>query len=404
MKKLILLAVVCLIAFTAFSQKKNVSTVKTEISGAKPDFKQAQTLIKEALDNPETKDDPETWYVAGNLEDKIFSNENSKQLLKQEVNEPLMYEALVKSYDYFRKVFELEKIPNEKGKINNKFSKQAKSILKVNQFQYIDAGVYYHQQQAYDKAYEAFNIFLEIPELDIFNGEKLAADSIYNQIALYASYCASYTGDEKTAIRLLESLKDKKYEQESVYSSLADSYRNVEDTVQYMNILKEGSLLFPKNIKFIQSLINHYINTGQMGEAMIHLDNAIAQEPGDPQYWRVKGELYEAEKNFDKALLALEESLKIDPEFPDAVGAIGRLYYNKGFELQTKANELSIQESKVEIEKVKELYRKALPHLEKARIIFPEEKQYIMALYSVYYRLDMPKEMNEMEKLLNDDE
>lgn len=400
MKKLILLTALCLIAFTAFSQKKNLSTVKSEISGTKPDFKKAQTLIKEALGDPETKDNPETWYVAGNVEDKIFSAENSKQILKQEPNEAVMYEALIKSYDYFLNVFELEKIPNEKGKINNKFSKQAKSILKINYLNYIDAGVYYHQQQAFDKAYNAFNIFLEIPGLDIFKGEKLIADSVYNQITLYASYCASSIKNEQRAIELLELLKNKNYDKENVYAALVDAYRNVEDTVQYMSILKEGSMLFPKNIKFIQSLINHYINTGQLGEAMIYLDNAIAQDPEDPQYWSVKGDLYEAEKNFDKALQAFEGALAIDPDYPSAVGAIGRIYYNKGFELQTKANELSIQESKAEIEKVKQLYRKALPYLEKARKLLPDEKQYIMALYSVYYRLDMPEQMNEMEKLL----
>lgn len=401
MKKLILVAILCPVVFTAFSQKKNVSAVKSEISGSKPNFEQARTLIKEALENPETKDNPETWYVAGGLEDKIFESENSKTILKQEPNGPVMYEALLNTYNYFLNVFELEKIPNEKGKTSNKFTKQAKSVLKANHLYYINAGYHYHELKTYDKAYEAFNTFLEIPQLEIFKGEKIVADSTYNLITLYASYCSSYIGNEKRTIQLLESLKEKNYEKESVYSSLADSYRNAGDTVQYVKTLKEASQMFPKNIKFTQGLINLYINNGQMDQALAYLDNAILQDPEDPQYWSVKGDLYEADKNFDKAMSAFEESLKIDPDYAPAVGAIGRLFYNKGFEIQTKANELSIQESRKEIEKVKELYRKALPYLEKARKLSPDEKQYIMALYSVYYRLDMQKEMEEMEKLLD---
>ncbi|MCL1942599.1 MAG: tetratricopeptide repeat protein [Candidatus Azobacteroides sp.] len=371
------------------------------MANSKPNFTEAEKLMTEAKNDPETMDNPETWYVSGSLEDKIFSTENSKLLLKQTPDEPVMYEALIKSYGDFLKTIDLEKIPNEKGKVNNKFTKQVKSILKVDHPYYVNAGAYYYDKRAYDKAYEAFNIYLDIPKMDIFKGEKLVEDSTYNQIMFYAAYSAGYAGDSINAVKLLEILKDKDYEKEQVYASLSDEYRDMKDTVKFMNILKEGSQLFPKNLYFIQSLINLCINSGQIPEAMIYLDDAIKQDPTEPQYWRVKGDLYEADKNFDKALDAYQESLKINPEYTAAIGSIGRLYYNQGFDIQSKANEKSIRESQAEMEKAKDFYKKALPYLEKAHQADPTERQYILALYGVYYALNMPQ-MDEMEKLLND--
>ena len=401
MKKLILSTALCLIVFAAFSQKKNVNAVKSEISASKPNFAQAQTLMAEALEDPETKDNPETWYVAGSLEDKIFTNENNKTILKQQPDSTVMYEALIKSYDLFLKVFDLEKIPNEKGKISDKFSKQVKSILKINHPDYVNGGVYYYANKNYDKAYTAFNTYLEIPQLDIFKKDKLAADNVYNQIALYASYSANYVGNSERAIQILESLKEKNYEKELVYSSLIDAYRDAKDSVRCMNTLLESAKQFPKNMYFIQNLINEYIKTGQREKAITYLDEAIAQEPGDPQYWSVKGDLYFADKNEEKALAAYKEALNVNPDYVPALGAIGSLYYNKGFELQTKANEMSIQQAKAEEGKIKELYAKALPYLEKAHKLSPDEKDYVRALYAVYYRLNMPQQMEEMEKLLD---
>ncbi len=399
MKRIILSITLCLAVTLAFSQKKNVKAAKDEIDASKPNFTEAKAQIKAAMTDPETKDNPETWYVGGCVDDKIFSTENNKILLKQKPNEKMMYEALVESYDYFTKAVDLEKIPNEKGKISDKYTKQIKSILKVNYPYYINAGAYFYKEKNYPEAYKAFNTYLEIPKTELFSGEKMGEDSTYHQIMFYAAFSAQSSGDTLRCIQLLEELKPTGYDQEIVYSALADEYKNAKDTVNFFNTLKEGSKLFPKNLFFIQNLINISLNTNRTDEVFQYLDEAIAQDPQEPQYWRIKGDLYESKKEIDKALNAYQEALKINPDYSSAIGAIGRLYYNQGFDIQSKANELDIRQSKIEVEKAKELYKKALPYLEKAHEMDKTDKQYIMALYGAYYALGDPR-MEQMEKLL----
>ena len=119
----------CVAASVSFAQKKAVNEAQSIAKGSTPDFSEARTLIKGALENPETKDDAKTWYVAGFIEDQQFSNERTKQVLGQQPDEPVMYEALGSILPYFEKAYELDQLPNEKGKVKPKFTKDIKGIL-----------------------------------------------------------------------------------------------------------------------------------------------------------------------------------------------------------------------------------------------------------------------------------
>ena len=94
MKRVLLTVALCVAASASFAQKKVVSEAQSIAKGSNADFGEARTLIKGALENPETKDDAKTWYVAGFIEDQQFNAERAKQILGQQPNEPVMYEAL----------------------------------------------------------------------------------------------------------------------------------------------------------------------------------------------------------------------------------------------------------------------------------------------------------------------
>ena len=78
MKRVLLTVALCVAASVSFAQKKAVNEAQSIAKGSTPDFSEARTLIKGALENPETKDDAKTWYVAGFIEDQQFSNERTK--------------------------------------------------------------------------------------------------------------------------------------------------------------------------------------------------------------------------------------------------------------------------------------------------------------------------------------
>ena len=407
MKRVFLTVALCVAASASFAQKKVVSEAQSIAKGSNADFGEARTLIKGALENPETKDDAKTWYVAGFIEDQQFNAERAKQILGQQPNEPVMYEALYGILPYFQKAYELDQLPNEKGKVKPKYTKDIKSILSANHVYLFNGGAYYFDKQEYKKAYDFFNQYVEISELPMFEGTQTAEkDSTFMTVQFYAAAAASLAKDSRLAISALERAKNTPYRQYDVYQYLCYEYgeaRTAQDSVMLEKTFEEGMQVFPDSAFFLNNLINTYIYSNRNEKALEMLNVAIQKNPNDANLYNVMGRVYEtglkdyanAEKNFQ---IALEK----DPNLTDALSNIGRIYYNQGVNKLSEAN--MINDSKKyqeELGMAKDLFKKALPYYKKAHEAEPEKMDNMIALRGIYYNLNMGPELEAIEAEMN---
>ena len=407
MKRVLLTVALCVAASASFAQKKVVNEAQSIAKGSNADFGEARTLIKGALENPETKDDAKTWYVAGFIEDQQFNTERAKQILGQQPNEPVMYEALYGILPYFQKAYELDQLPNEKGKVKPKYTKDIKSILSANHVYLFNGGAYYFDKQEYKKAYDFFNQYVEISELPMFAGTQTAEkDSTFMTVQFYAAAAASLAKDSRLAIAALERAKNTPYRQYDVYQYLCYEYgeaRTAQDSVMLEKTFEEGMQVFPDSAFFLNNLINTYIYSNRNEKALEMLNVAIQKNPYDANLYNVMGRVYEtglkdyanAEKNFQ---IALEK----DPNLTDALSNIGRIYYNQGVNKLSEAN--MINDSKKyqeELGMAKDLFKKALPYYKKAHEAEPEKMDNMIALRGIYYNLNMGPELEAIEAEMN---
>lgn len=407
MKRVLLTVALCVAASASFAQKKVVNEAQSIAKGSNADFGEARTLIKGALENPETKDDAKTWYVAGFIEDQQFNAERAKQILGQQPNEPVMYEALYGILPYFQKAYELDQLPNEKGKVKPKYTKDIKSILSANHVYLFNGGAYYFDKQEYKKAYDFFNQYVEISELPMFAGTQTAEkDSTFMTVQFYAAAAASLAKDSRLAIAALERAKNTPYRQYDVYQYLCYEYgeaRTAQDSVMLEKTFEEGMQVFPDSAFFLNNLINTYIYSNRNEKALEMLNVAIQKNPNDANLYNVMGRVYEtglkdyanAEKNFQ---IALEK----DPNLTDALSNIGRIYYNQGVNKLSEAN--MINDSKKYLEELsmaKDLFKKALPYYKKAHEAEPEKMDNMIALRGIYYNLNMGPELEAIEAEMN---
>ena len=407
MKRVLLTVALCVAASASFAQKKVVNEAQSIAKGSNADFGEARTLIKGALENPETKDDAKTWYVAGFIEDQQFNAERAKQILGQQPNEPVMYEALYGILPYFQKAYELDQLPNEKGKVKPKYTKDIKSILSANHVYLFNGGAYYFDKQEYKKAYDFFNQYVEISELPMFAGTQTAEkDSTFMTVQFYAAAAASLAKDSRLAIAALERAKNTPYRQYDVYQYLCYEYgeaRTAQDSVMLEKTFEEGMQVFPDSAFFLNNLINTYIYSNRNEKALEMLNVAIQKNPNDANLYNVMGRVYEtglkdyanAEKNFQ---IALEK----DPNLTDALSNIGRIYYNQGVNKLSEAN--MINDSKKYQEELgiaKDLFKKALPYYKKAHEAEPEKMDNMIALRGIYYNLNMWPELEAIEAEMN---
>ncbi|MDR2384569.1 MAG: hypothetical protein LBD80_02735 [Tannerella sp.] len=407
MKKLFLTLGLCIAVSVAFGQKKAVAEALRLAKDAKPNFGEARTKIKAALANEETKNDPKTWYTAGQIESIVIDGEITKQVLGKQPDEATMYAALENLYPYFIKAYELDNLPNEKGKVKPKYTKDMKAILRADLPYYINGGIYFFEKQDFKKAYAFFDDYIEISDSKLMKeGEKegveVPVDSSYIYANYYAALASSQLNDHNIAIAAMKRAAKQEYNQYEVFQYLAEEYRNIADTVNFEATLGQGHALFPKDPYFLFNLINIYIQTGRNEKAIDYINTAITNDPANANLYDVAGRIYESGfKNLEKAEEYFIKAIERDSENAETQSNLGRIYFNQGVNQLDVAN--SIQDTKKyneEKAKANELFKKALPYFEKSLELSPDISETKVALRSIYYNLNMGDKLSEIEKLM----
>ncbi|GHT44535.1 hypothetical protein FACS189438_2970 [Bacteroidia bacterium] len=399
MKRVVLTIALCVAATAAFAQKKAVSEAQSIAKSTNGNFNEARELIKGALGNADTKDDPKTWYVAGYVEDQQFSAERMKQMLGQQPNEAVMYAALLNILQFFEKSYELDQLPDAKGKVKPKHAKDIEGILSADHIYYINAGAYYFNERNYKQAHESFDQYVKISDLPMFKGKKVAErDSNFMIAQYYAALAATQLEDHELAIKDLKRATTIDYNLSEVYQYLFNEYQILSDTTNMEKTLEEGLKKVPGEQFFLLNLINIYIYTNRLDQATNYLKTAIAQAPDNAQLYNVMGIVYEQTKDEANAEQSFAKAIELDPNSADFASNLGRIYFNQAYNKQNEANAITDNKQyQEELQKAKELFQKARPYFEKAHQLKPDEREYMVALRGIFYNLNMSAELKAIE-------
>ena len=374
-----------------FAQKANVSQAASLTLQEKPDFKAAREAIKPAFNDEKTKNDPKTYFTAGMIGYTENDSYSKLMMLGKEVDQVKKGKAIMEAYDYFLKAYKLDQMPNAKGKVKPKFDKKIKENIKefyTAQYNLVGYGAHLFDKKDYKGAFDAFSTFLEIPKLPMMNKELSMTDSTYRMIKYFSALAATNMQNHDKAIEMYKDLADDNYETKNVYQLLADEYRTIKDTVNYLATLEQGFKLFNDDPWFLQNIINHYIYSDKIEEASKYLDAAIAQAPTVAEYYYVKGNVEERLGNNDGARKAFEKALELQPKMASAYAGIGRIIFNQAVEFLRAAD--SIRDNKLynaEVQKANDIFKQSLPYMEKAVELDPKDTDFKQALKMLYYRL-----------------
>lgn len=417
MKKILLTTGLCLFVAISFAQKKAVKEAKSSLNSK--NFTEARALIAPALTNEETARDPETWKIAGDIENEVFVQERNNQIFQKEFKEPVMYDALIKTYRPYIVADSLAQIPDEKGKIKNKVRKDIVNKMLANHPYFINGGVYYNDKKDFSKAADFFYTYWQIPSLSIFEDDKANAintlDSTFQTIKYYAVICAIQADDHNRAIDMLNKIKSEPfvknstYQESDIYELLAGEYEALGDSVQFLKILEEGADKYPKNQYFLPNLINQYIKYKKYDEAVLYLDTAISNNPDNScDLNSTKGSLFAEMQEYDKSKEMYEVALDSDPNCEKGLDGLSVLYMVQAQNLKDQASKISSNKERTILDdKAKKLYKEALPLLEKYKKLLldrsadkSELSSVVYKLQIVYYNLNMNNEFDKASEEL----
>ena len=374
MKKILFLTMVAfLTAGSLLAQKSALKDGKRALD--RNDLNEARTLLKQASVNPETANNPETWKLLGDIGNKVFDDERTKAMLGQKSNEKAMYDGLFDSYLPYLKADSLGEIPNEKGKVKNRYRKDIADILKTNHPFYITGGVFYNEAKEFAKAADFFQIYWDIPSLPLYEDKKeqFVLDTTYQTIKYYAIITAIQAEQHERALKMLNRATSESFIENSackesdLYELMASEYMNLKDTAKYVQALYAGAEKFPGSKYFIPNLINVFIRKGESDKAMQYLDQAIENDPTNAcDLNSVKGALLAEKGDYDAAEKEYQNALTQDPNCERALEALAVNYILQAQNIKDETATLNDRQKIMENDKkTVELYEKSLPSLEK---------------------------------------
>ena len=384
MKKLVsALAVGLLTSAGAFAQVANVKSAEKIANSDKPDFAEARRLITEALANDETKNDPYTWYVAGLIENKAYTEGFKKAAIDQNADRTDMYKALTASIPSWLKVYELENQPNEKGKVNLKYTKKLQEVLHNDYLQLFNGGAWFLQSNKYAEGVNALEKFLDVKKAPFFAEDKdvAAIDSNAMNAAYYAIGAASSLKEYDRVISLYNRFGSFALNPKDIHQWVSSAYFAKKDSVGAIPVLIEAVKASPEEPYFLVNLVNIYQKNGKEAEANKLLDDRIAANAQDATALLVKGSIVE-EKDLKEALQWYYKAAKADAKNANAFIYLGAGLYNAAAKIYENTIVTQAMAKTAE-----DLLRASIPVLEIAYKSRPDNIKGMLG--SIYYQLKM---------------
>ncbi|MDR0745825.1 MAG: tetratricopeptide repeat protein [Mediterranea sp.] len=403
MKRVLFSIVLLMTATLSFSQVKAVKEAKSIANETNPDFGKAEQLINAALKDAGTKDDAATWDVAGFIQKRINEKQMESAYLRKPYDTIKVFNSVLNMYKYYLKCDELAQIPDEKGKIKNRYRKPNAATLLVERPNLINGGIHYFNQDKNEEALSFFTMYIDASSSPMFEKENLLkTDTLLSQIAYYAALAAAKMENYPAVLKYAPYAEDDKEVGKYAMEFISTAYKTEGDTVKWVVSLKNGIQKYPDHAFFFGHLIDYYSNTNKYDEAMKFSDEMLQKDPDNTFYLYVKGYLHHNMKEYDNAIDFYKKTIATDSNYAEAYSNLGLVYVQKAQEFADSATaDMNSPKYAQEQETIKKFYEEARPCYEKARELKPEQQDlWIQGLYRTYYNLNMGTEFEEIEKLM----
>ena len=312
-----------------------------KLSGKPDKVGEARSLIKQAMQNPETKDQAITYYVAGKIEMDAYDNGYKTKMINPDdpsAQIDAMGQALFDAYNYFLQALPLDSLPNEKGQVKPKYSKDILNKIKGHQNDFFTVGAdYYNNKEYYPQAYNGFLIYGEIPtqvitnDPSIINPEQIAT-SYFN-----AGLAASQGGATEASAEAFKKARLAGYEQPEAtiyeiacWQTIAQQDESRANEAQEKILAAAQSGIDNFGIEqpiFLNNLINSLVSEGKTDEALAKLNSLIQDNPDSSNLYGLRGYVYDRLENDDLSVADFNKAASLpSADFETLKNASNKLY------------------------------------------------------------------------------
>ena len=324
----------------------------------------ARVDIDKAIVNEKTMGKAKTWYTRGEiyqgmLESPIFG----KQLQPGE--------GVQKAFESYAKTIEIDTKTGE-------FGKQAVTRMDGLYGQAFNDAVTSYNAKEYDKAIASYKLASQIKPQD-------------TTAVLYSAYASEAKQDFAAAKASYNQLLGMNYKSVTLYSRLLQMAKMQKNEAEVASVVKDALVAYPTNKAFMLEDLNMSLASGKGEDALGKINKSIAADPSNSNLYAVRGSMYDQQKKTDLALLDYKKAVELDPNNFDAQFNLGVYNYNKAADSYTKASKMDLKTYQVSGKKFevqgKKFFEASVPYFEKALLLQPDDRNTLVSLQKVYFRL-----------------
>ncbi len=371
---MILFGAAIMFAFGASAQMSLVKDLAKKASSENPmDLANVLMQIEPALDNPESAGDVLTWYTAGKAAFGLYDQLYKLKLLGQPVEDEMMNEALSAGFEFYQKALPLDSIVevdkktgapklNSDGtkKVKTKYSKDIIGALTSHMGDIANAGNVYLQNSDWANAAAAFGNYADLARsaFAIANGVA-APDSTLSQVRFFQGYSQYQIQD---------------------FANAYDSFTKARKLGYTDNNIVEFQT------SALANMVQGMIDNKEYEKAMSFIDNALKADPMNGTLHDIKGFTTELQNGVDAALPFYRKAVEVDPNYANAFFDVGRCLY---LQAQKIIDDNPNATNKELVPKIKPIYDEAIPYLEKAINLNPDDTKAKNVLDDILYKFEV---------------
>lgn len=397
MKKILTLAL-CLAAIGSASAQQDV--VKQAKKTASKNLTEARKLIRQAASNPETSKQAETYYVGGKMEFDAYDDAYKRQAINPQdpsINVLDMGNNLIYGYDMYMQALPLDSLPDAKGKVKPKYSKDIYNTVFGHHNDFFNCGGYfYNNQKYYPEAYNAFMIHADLTQMpNAPKNIKNIPDSTVN-MSYFNAGVSAYAGKElEPAIKAFKAARKNNTDndQNYIYEIACWQYLAQEDSslqepakVAILEIASDGYKKFGmSNMLFLNNLINSLVLDNKLTEAVATIDSAIEKYPNNAALYGLRGYVLDRMDRDDDSVDAYRKAAELPgADFETLKNAAKKIF--KVGTLKWDKIEGATKEQREAIKKDYFLAAKAIT--EKAKAINAEDNDLNYVIENIDYAIE----------------
>lgn len=407
------------ISLPAAAQRSNIRKAKNELKDAASStgnpgaeilaLQKAKAAIDTAVKDEKTKNDPDAWLTQATVYISLQGNSNLSE------GHPYLI-----SYAALEKAFSLD--PSYKSNAD------AIPVIVRTAFYSFNDGVNAFNGSKYDSAINCMNRTLDL--LGMKEDSRFAAhkdvDTIRAQSKMIAGYSAYYSGKNDKAIELLQDCAQSPYLQKNganIFLLLSQAYEKAGNKDKELSTIEDGLKKYPNDDNLKNSEMNYYVASGNTNMLIEKLKKSTEEDPNNPQTYFNLGILYDQlanpktgdapanqEELSQKAETALNKAIQLNPDDPQMNYQLAAHYYNQAAAVNNVMSKMSANDMTKynALQKKRDaLFSKALPLLEKAKVIYKSKSSSLTGedlnfykgalealanIYTIQNKLDKAKE------------